>query len=221
MGASSTQKTTDYSPYSQGLAREAKDEFAVSDPIIKTLGAQYLEALRTGGVNSFIPWLTRAIDSVRQAGSQSMEQVRQQLARTGLGRSSEGSAILAQTGQEQANTTALTPSQMIMQFIGGAGNFAGNVASLGSRNLATAAQFNNTRTTTSTPSFWDQFQQAVGVGQNLGHFLADPGGFFGSSGSSPTASSGAAPDSSGAAGSTGDASSVTGDAGLLTSFFGA
>lgn len=159
----STNQTT--SPYAPALAKFGVQQMKTAEPINAQLGSQFLEALRTGGVNSFIPWITRALDSVRSAGSTGVEQLRQNLARSGFGGSSEGQAMLAQ-GEQQANQqTAMTPAQMIMQFITGAPAFASNTANSGANALSGAMSGNTT--TTATPSFWDLFLRGAESGGKI------------------------------------------------------
>ena len=167
-GGSSTSSTS--SPFSQPLADIGWHEWKSAQPLLDTIGSQFLEALRTGGVNSFIPWMTRALDSSRMSASQGIEGVRQNLARTGLAGSSFGESELNQANIAAGEQANMTPAQMIMQFIQGAPGFAQGEANSGIGALSSAASTDYT--TTSTPSFWDQFMQTFQAGGQFGSMAA-------------------------------------------------
>lgn len=165
-GSTSTGSSSTSSPYAGPLGQMGKTEFGIAKPLMSTLGSQFLEALKTGGVNSFLPWITRALDASRQSSSQGLEGARQKLAQTGLGGSSFGQQELSAAKTDAGNQANQIPANMIMQFLQGAPQFALGLGSQASGNYAAAGGLDNTTQTTSTPSFWSQFMQGLqGGGQ--------------------------------------------------------
>ena len=124
-----TSSSSTSSPYAGPLANLATILQGIGSPIAGQLGSQYLEALRTGGVGSFLPFITRAMDAVRQGGSQSIQQLRQMLARSGFANSAMTPGTLAQANQQVNQQAAMTPSEMLQSWISGAGPFATNLIS--------------------------------------------------------------------------------------------
>lgn len=163
-GGTSTGTSSVSSPYATPLGNMGKSLWATAQPLIKTIGADFLEALRTGGVNSFLPWITRALDASRRSSSMGIQDMRQNLARTGLGGSSFGEQEL-DTAQTAAGDEAnQIPANMIMQMIQGAPGFATNLSRGATANYEAAGGLDQTRQTTYTPSFWEQFMQGFGGG---------------------------------------------------------
>lgn len=160
-GGTSSGSSSVSSPYASTLGSMGKQEFKIAQPLLQTLGSQFLEALRTGGVNSFLPWITRALDASRQSASQGIQSLRQNLARTGLGGSSFGQSEIDQAQMQAGESANQTPAQMVMQFIQGAPGFAQGLASDATGNIAAAGNLDQTTNTTSTPSFWDTFMQGL------------------------------------------------------------
>src|SRR5215472_1732938 len=111
------QKNIAASPYAAPLAASGMTDIGAGQQLTQTSAAQMLEALRTGGVNAFIPWIQRAVDSVRQGGSQGVQSLRQQLATGGFGSTLAGQAQLAQAQQQTAQQVASTPSDLIQSWI--------------------------------------------------------------------------------------------------------
>ena len=160
----STGTSSTTSPWAGPLGSFGTFETKLARPLLNTLGSQFLEALRTGGVNSFIPWITRAVDASRSAASTSNEELQQRLARSGFDRTSAGAAIAGNQAFAGNQNVAATPEEMIMNFIQGAPSFATSLASGGTSALSAAGGLQNTRRTSQTPSFWDQFNQGVQSG---------------------------------------------------------
>lgn len=172
-----TSTTTQTSPYASALARFGIGQEKTAQPIMSLLGSQTLEALRTGGVNAFIPWISRAVDAVKQAGASGVQGLRQQLARGGFGGTLAGQGALAQAQQQAGETAASTPSNLAMQLISGAGPFATGLATGGGGQIAAAMPFAATGTTTGTTtgtqtgaqtSGGQTFQQEQQSGVNYG-----------------------------------------------------
>jgi hypothetical protein len=185
---SGSSTSTTSSPYASILANFGKGEEKMAQPLLSMLSSQMLEGLRTGGVNAFIPWIQRAVDAVRQSGSQGVQSFRSQLGMSGFGNSLAGQGAIASAEQQANEQAGSTPSNLVMQMLQGAPSFATNLAGLGSNQLANAMQGNRTTTgsfsgnTSSTPSFWDTFSQGLGIAGNIGST-------FGGSPSGPSASS--------------------------------
>jgi hypothetical protein len=152
--------STTSSPYADRLARFGTQQEKTAQPILSLLGSQTLEAMRTGGVNAFIPWITRAVDAVRQAGSSGVQALRQTLARGGFGGTLAGQGAVAQAQQQAGETAAATPTDLAMQLISGAGPFATGLASGGGGQIAAAMP--GATTTTGTTSGTQTGQQQAG-----------------------------------------------------------
>lgn len=135
---SSSGTSSQTSPYAERLARFGTQQEKTAQPILSLLGSQTLEALRTGGVNAFLPWISRAVDAVRQAGSSGVQSLRQQLARGGFGGTEAGQGAVAQAQQQAGETAAATPTDLVMQLISGAGPFATGLAAGGGGQIAGA-----------------------------------------------------------------------------------
>ena len=168
--SSGTSSTT--SPYAAPLANIGTLLTNVGSPLTSLAGSQYLEALRTGGVNSFLPFITRALDAVRSQGSESVQNLRQMLARSGLGRTGLGQADLAQAQQQAGQNVASTPMEFIQQTIQNAGGFGANLlgaatgalSNAGSLSRSTMGTSTETGTTGTTriPGLLDWFQIGAG-----------------------------------------------------------
>jgi len=167
-GGASTQNTQNNSPWAGPLGNMGKSAWKMAQPLMSTLGSQFLEALKTGGVNSFIPWINRAVDASRMSASKGMEGLRQNLARSGQGNSAFGEAQLSEANMQAGNQVANTPEEMIMSFIQGAPGFALGTGKLAAGAMEGAGGLQNTQTTTSQPGFWDLFMQGMKTGGQLG-----------------------------------------------------
>lgn len=174
---SSTGTTSTTSPYAQALERFGVQQEKTAQPILSLLGSQTLEALRTGGVNAFLPWIQRAVDAVRQAGSSGVQALRQNLARGGFGNTLAGQGAVAQAQQQAGETAAATPTDLAMQLITGAPSFATGLASGGGGQIAAAMPGATTTTATGTTtgqqtgqqtSGGQAYQQATQSGVNVG-----------------------------------------------------
>jgi hypothetical protein len=165
MGGGSSSKTstgTESSPFAPLIAKFAKSFL----PAAKTFGAQEVEALKTGGINSQIPIINRSVDASRGAESSQNQETQQALARAGLDRTSFGAQILGDQNLKAREDTAAIPTNIASQFIAavpGTSNTGVGAAS------AAAA---NSRNFTQTPSFWDSFMQGL---QGVGQIGADAG----------------------------------------------
>jgi hypothetical protein len=165
-GGTSTGSSSSNSPYAAPLGAMGQDQWSIAKPMMQQLGSQFLEAMRTGGVNSFLPWITRALDASRSSASQGLQDTRQNLARTGEGASSFGQQELDTAKTSAGDQANQIPSQMIMDFLKGAPSFAMGTSKLASGNLAAAGSMDSTTNTSQTPSFWQQFIQTAGIGSS-------------------------------------------------------
>ncbi len=163
-GGASTQNTQNNSPWAGPLGNMGKSAWKIAQPLMSTLGSQFLEALKTGGVNSFIPWINRAVDASRMSASQGIEGLRQNLARSGQGNSAFGEAELSEANMQAGNQVANTPEEMIMQFISGAPSFALGTGKLAAGAMEGAGGLQNTSKTQSQPGFWELFMQGMKTG---------------------------------------------------------
>lgn len=165
-GSSSTQSTS--SPWASSLGAIGNQQWRIAKPLLQQMGSQFLEALRTGGINSFIPWISRAMDTVRRSSSQGIENLRQNEARTGQAGSTFGQQAITSAQTQAGEEANNTPEQMIMQWIQQAPGFAGNLAARATGSLSSAASFDNTVKQTSQPGFWDLFSQGLQSGGMIG-----------------------------------------------------
>jgi hypothetical protein len=126
------------SPYAAPLAASGQADITAGIPLVQTSASQMLEALRTGGVNAFIPWISRAVDAVRQAGSTGVQTLRQGLARSGMGNTLGGQAAVAQAEQQAGQQAASTPANLIQNWIQQAPAYGAALTSAGRGGLAAA-----------------------------------------------------------------------------------
>jgi len=164
LGGGSSSTTQNNSPWAGPLGNMGKSAWKIAQPLMSTLGSQFLEALKTGGVNSFIPWINRAVDASRMSASQGIEGLRQNLARSGQGNSAFGEAELSEANMQAGNQVANTPEEMIMSFIKGAPGFALGTGKLAEGAMGMAGGLQNTQSTQSQPGFWDLFMQGMQSG---------------------------------------------------------
>src|SRR5713101_3586198 len=172
----STQNTQTNSPWAGPLGNMGKSAWKIAQPLMSTLGSQFLEALKTGGVNSFIPWINRAVDASRMSASKGIEGLRQNLARSGQGNSAFGEAELSEANMQAGNEIANTPEEMIMSFIQGAPGFALGTGKLAEGAMAGAGGLQNTQNTQTTPGFWDLFMQGMESGLQWNYSMGRSGG---------------------------------------------
>ena len=98
--------------------RQNKAIFAVQQPVRKELGAQTLEALKTGGVGAKIPLIQRAVEGAQRSNAQALQRTE-----TGLARDSTISgtpfaqSILAQQRQAGAFQASQIPTSIAGQLI--------------------------------------------------------------------------------------------------------
>ena len=221
-GKSSTSTTS--SPYAQALWAAGNKWNKAAFPLYSQALGQASQAIQTGGVNSQIPSINRAVDASRGASSQAEQQTRQSLARLNLTNTPFAQEILGQNRETSANRIADIGPTMASQIAAG----APNLISLGQRGLGAMGQAAGLDTTTQyTPSGLDQFAQMATIG--LGTPLLAQGSSAppSSGGSSPMSSlpffsmfgggagaSGAADAGFGMAGSAGDYTGLASLAGL-------
>lgn len=180
-----TSSTT--SPYAAPLAGLSQQLAGVGIPLASLAGSQMMEALRTGGVNAFLPFITRAMDAVRQGGTQTIQQLRQALARSGFGRTGMAAADISQANQAVNQQVASTPSSMLQDWITQAGPFGAQLAGGGLSGLSSAGGLTRTGTGTSsgtstyTPGLLDWMSIGAGspgLAQGIASSVSAPLGTF-------------------------------------------
>ena len=105
--------------------RQSKAVFGVQQPIRKTLGAQTMEALKTGGVGARIPIIQRAVDAAQQANARALSATEAGLTAGNLAGTPFGQSILAQQRQAGRQAAAQIPTSFAQALIEGAGGGGG------------------------------------------------------------------------------------------------
>jgi len=170
----STGTSTTSSPYAALLARIGQGLSGTGTAITKTVGQQMLEALRTGGVGSFIPWITRNLDTVRSAASGGVQGLRQQLARAGFGNTAAGQAQIAQAQQAAGEEVAQVPSRAVQSLVSEAPGFGLSAATAGTGAISAAQPFASTTQTTNqfaTQSQQQEQQQSQFIQQQIQNII--------------------------------------------------
>lgn len=163
-GKSSSSSSSQSSPFAPLLASIGLNEWNMAKPVLSTYSNQASEALKTGGVNANIPSINAAVDASRQSSSQSETELRQRLAQSGLAGTPFAQSIMAQEqGTNNARTGAI-PAEATQAFIGQAVPTVLNAGQAGVGALGTAAGLDINTKSTSTPSFWDMFNQGLSAG---------------------------------------------------------
>lgn len=160
-GAGKSSTSTQTSPYATLLANWSNRLMKTWMPVQNQLASQTGEAMRTGGVNAQIPIISRAVDAARQGATQTEEQTRQALARSGTS-GPEAQAILGQERMAEGDRIAGIGPGIASQFIAQAP--AMSEAGIGDAFRAASAAMMGSMTTRETPSFWDLFSQGLGGG---------------------------------------------------------
>lgn len=109
-GSQSTESSND-------LNDIARQFFAETSPLRRNLIGQFDEALTTGGVDARIPLISRSQEQSRQATSNSLRQIDDQLAQNNLAGTPFGERIRAETLQSGEQSTAQIPTNIVMQML--------------------------------------------------------------------------------------------------------
>lgn len=107
--------STSASKAGEGFARELQTQ---TRPLRQELFDQLLEGLQTGGVGAQIPIIQRATEASATAGSNSIEQLDEQLALSGLAGTPFGQRTRAESQRLSEANTAAVPTNIIQQFLG-------------------------------------------------------------------------------------------------------
>lgn len=107
--------STSASKAGEGFAKELQEQ---SRPLRQELFTQLLEGLQTGGVGAQIPIIQRSVEQSRVAGSNSLRQLDEQLALSGLAGTPFGERSRAETVRLNEQNTASIPTNIVQQFIG-------------------------------------------------------------------------------------------------------
>lgn len=165
-GKTSTGSSSTSSPFAPILMGWGSKLFKSALPVLQQYSGQVGEALRTGGVNSNIPLINAQTSAAREGNSQSLTQLRQQLAASGLAGTSFGNALIEQeqmTGNSQVSQ--IGPNTAASLISSGVPTVAG-IAGEGGSLAGTAAGLDTTTTQESTPSFIDSLLAGVNAGSN-------------------------------------------------------
>jgi hypothetical protein len=155
--------------------------------VLQQFASQAMEAMRTGGVGTNIPIVSRALDASTAASGQNMESLRENLARSGYGGSSFATNALtnqAQTAGQQAaaigpaaaesyiaaapqigldtgGTSAMAQAAGLVTSGTSSGSSSGTSSGSGTGTSTETGQ------STTNPGFWDTFFQGLSGGSNL------------------------------------------------------
>jgi len=102
---------------SKKLEKIAKNFYDETTPLRQEMQDQFLEALTTGGVEARIPMVNKAVESSRQATSNTLRQLDTQLAQSGLAGTPFGQQIQTQALQSGNQQTAGVPFNIIAQLL--------------------------------------------------------------------------------------------------------
>lgn len=164
-GSGKTSTSTQSSPYATLLANWSDRLMKTWMPVQNQLASQTGEALKTGGVNAQIPIISRAVDAARQGATQTEEQTRQSLARSGTS-GPEAQAILGEERMAEGDRIAGIGPGIASQFISQAPQMS--QAGIGQAFSGAGQAMWGNMTTTSTPSFWDFFIRGLAASQGSG-----------------------------------------------------
>ena len=189
MGSGSGGKTST-STQSSEMTPQLMKLFNMAKPTLSTLSAQTQSGLQTGGVNTQIPSINASLAASRQAYSTSQQALKNQLGESGLANSSFGRQILGGSAEGAGQGINALPINMTNQFLGKA---IPAVAGMGTNALSQAASLNVSGKTTSTPSAWESFMQAVHFGLDPAGVEGGANGGMGKGGGGGSSAGGAAP----------------------------
>lgn len=102
---------------SKALEAIATQTFEESTPARQELLSQFLEGLRTGGVEARIPIVQRGVEESRAATSGALRQLDEQLALTGMAGTPFGQRIRAETLTAGEQAASRIPLDVIQQFL--------------------------------------------------------------------------------------------------------
>lgn len=172
-GGGKSSQTQTSSPYAGALWATGNKWQKTAFPLFSQMTSNAEQAIQTGGVNSNIPSINRAVDASRQAATQSQNSTRQSLARLGLENTPFAQTILAQNQQtsgQQIASAGPTQAQAISSMAPGLiSTGMGGISAMSS-----AAGLDTT--TTYNPGFWQSFVQGLqgassGVGEGVGAYF--------------------------------------------------
>lgn len=153
MGSSGKSNTTQNS---SAFAPQLLQLYNMSKPTLQALSSQTREGLQTGGVNSNIPAVNASVASAREAYSQHTQNLRNQLAKSGLANSSFANQILGENEMSGTSQIANMPANITQDFLG---RSIPTVTGAGTGALGQAASLDTT--SKFTPGFWEMFMQGL------------------------------------------------------------
>lgn len=111
-GARASEKTSN-----QALINMAQQFAGETQGIRRELISQFANVLKTGGSQATIPIIGKAVEASKQATSQSLRQLDEELARTGLAGTPFGVAAKGQATTAGNLATSQVPTNIIQQFL--------------------------------------------------------------------------------------------------------
>ena len=179
-------KTIGATPGTTGQLGKLDETADVFQSLATTLAGQVEEGLKTGGVGAQMPIINKAVEASRQAGSNTLRTLDENLARTGMAGTPFGARTRAGAVQAGELATSRVPTNIVQEFLKtmtpqatGALEGAGRVRGAGAMaRTALAGQKGNLATTEQalrlTPL--QVIGQLVGAGSGLGNVFANLAG---------------------------------------------
>ena len=110
-------KAPDAGPGETALADIATQLFAETSPLRNDLISQFSELLNTGGVGAQVPIISQALESVKRASATNLEDLDEELARTGLAGTPFGAGIRSEAQTSASIKASQIPTDFARQFL--------------------------------------------------------------------------------------------------------
>jgi hypothetical protein len=104
-------------PYAAGAEKRGKELFGQLDSTLQSFLGQIMQGLQTGGVGASIPIIQQAVSQSKAATSQAMGAENSMFSQEGAANNPAVKGIEAATGMQGAQSTAMIPSNYVMQLM--------------------------------------------------------------------------------------------------------
>lgn len=126
-----TKQSETQSKLAQGLFQETA-------PLRSEMFGQFLEGLRTGGIGAQIPIIQRAIEQSRLATSNTMRQIDEQMATSGVAGTPFGQSVRAGALMQGAQAESQVPTNILQQFLAMVPGMVGQQGATGMSGMSAA-----------------------------------------------------------------------------------